>query len=332
MGKTNVELLFAWLDDVTHLIEKHSDEPNLDSLAIAMEVLFHEKPREDMDDLLAKRIENKLSEINLDTFKAEEIHQALQLIILKGMKNSTQPNHMMTPESIALLIGYLSDKFLHHQRNLTVFDPVCGTANLLITVLNQLNEPGPAYGSEIDPTLIKLAYHRANLQKKNIELFHQDSLRPLLLDPVDLVVADLPVGYYPDDEHAKEFTLRAETGHSYAHHLLIEQSFRYVKEGGYLLFLVPEFLFQTEEAKKLHEFIHEEGYIQGLIRLPESAFTSDKQAKSIFIVRKKGKGAKMLKTPLLVDFPSFKNEAAVQDILGKMNEWFEKYYQQHEDH
>lgn len=30
-------------------------------------------------------------------------------------------------------------------------------------------------------------------------LLHQDGLANLLVDPVDVVISDLPVGYYPDE-------------------------------------------------------------------------------------------------------------------------------------
>ena len=46
--------------------------------------------------------------------------------------------------------------------------------------------------------------------KKEIEFFHQDSLAPFLMDPVDLIVSDLPVGYYPDDIRANDYELRRE--------------------------------------------------------------------------------------------------------------------------
>src|SRR5690625_5944464 len=101
-------------------------------------------------------------------------------------------------------MGYLAGKLTHDHDHLRVFDPVSGSGNLLTTVLGQLSQSTDAYGSEIDPTLIKLGLLNANLQKMNIEFFHQDSLRPFLLDPVDLVVSDLPVGYYPDDIRAKD--------------------------------------------------------------------------------------------------------------------------------
>jgi len=188
--------------------------------------------------------------------------------------------------------------------------------------MDHLTQPIKAFASEIDPTLLKISLLNANLQKKRVEYFHQDSLKPFLLDPVDLVVTDLPVGYYPDDERANHYELKAEEGHSYSHHLFIEQSLNYTKEGGFLIFIIPEFLFESDQAKQLHAFIQKHAHIIGLIQLPDTAFTSKETKKSIFILQKKGERTKDLKQPLLAMLPSFKNQEAMEDIVMQINNWF----------
>ena len=39
----------------------------------------------------------------------------------------------------------------------------------------------------------------------NIQLFHQDGLQDLLLDPVDLALSDLPIGYYQMMSEQRDF-------------------------------------------------------------------------------------------------------------------------------
>ncbi|WP_010651189.1 N-6 DNA methylase [Oceanobacillus massiliensis] len=289
MEKSNVERLFGWLDETTELIQQHRNEPYLDSLSATMEFLFYEGAPEDMDDLLAHKLQNTLIKINMDSFHTEEVRKAIQLAILKGMKGSTQQQHLMTPETVGLIVGYLSDKLTKDKKAIRVFDPVSGTGNLLTTVLGQLKQEVKAYASEVDPTLIQLSVLNANLQKKQVEFFHQDSLRPFLMDPVDLIVADLPVGYYPDDIQANEYELKADSGHSYAHHLLIEQSIKYTADGGYLVLVIPEFLFDNDQSDKLQAYLQKYAHIVGVIRLPDTAFKSEKNTKSILILQKKGK-------------------------------------------
>ncbi len=322
MEKTNIEILFEWVDEATELIQQQENEPYLDSLAITMETLFYEEPSEQLNELLRHQLQSLLKKIDMKQFTEEEIRKAIQLVILKGMQRTTQVQHMVTPETVSLFIGYLAGKLTAGNEKLRIFDLASGTASLLTTVLSQLPQQKEVYASEIDPTLLQIALQNANLQKMNIEFFHQDSLRPFLLDPVDLVVADLPVGYYPDDILASEYQLKADEGHSYAHHLFIEQGLHYTKSGGYLILLIPEFLFDSDQSGKLHRFLQENAHIVGVLRLPESSFTSKRNMKSILILQKKGQATNTLQQPLLVDLPSFKNTTAMEDILTQINAWF----------
>ena len=194
----------------------------------------------------------------------------------------------MTPDAVGIFVSYLVGKFMKTQKEFTIFDPAVGTGNLLFAILNQLPEKEiSAYGVEIDETLIKLAYAGANLQEHPMQLFNQDSLEPLFIDPADVVVSDLPVGYYPNDVRAMEFELKADNGHSYAHHLFIEQSVKHAKEGGYLFFIIPNNIFVSEEAHNLNNFLKSNTHIQGMVQLPLSMFKNETAAKSILIFKRK---------------------------------------------
>lgn len=322
MNDSKVVELYNWIDEVTTVIEQQLHDTYLDSLAISLEALFYGDVHEEMNDVLKGNIRKSLKKVNVDTFKTTTIRKAIQLAVLKGMKKTTQHQHMMTPEAISLFIGYLADKLTRNRQEVRLFDPVSGTANLLLIVMSHLTQPVRAYASEIDPTLLKISLLNANLQKKRVEYFHQDSLKPLLLDPVDLVVADLPVGYYPDDVQASTFELKAPKGHSYSHHLFIEQSLTYTKEGGFLIFIIPESLFESEQAEQLHAFLQKNAHIIGLLQLPDTAFSSKDNKKSIFILQKKGPTTKDIKQPLLAVLPSFNDTEAMENILVKINQWF----------
>ncbi|WP_284139838.1 MULTISPECIES: class I SAM-dependent methyltransferase [unclassified Virgibacillus] len=325
MEENNVTTLFEWLDKTTAMVETHSNEPYLDSLSIVLDIAFYERVSEFEDEILIHKMDKAIKELAIESYGTEEIRKAVQLVILKGMKNSTQQQHLMTPETVALIMGYLASKLTENLESIRLFDPACGTGNLLTIVMDHLKQPLATFASDVDSTLIKLALANANLQKKDITFFHQDSLRPLLLDPVDLTIADLPVGYYPDDVQASEFELKAKEGHAYSHHLFIEQGVRYTKDGGYLIFVVPNSLFETEQAKELHRFIHQYAHIIGFLQLPESLFKSQTNAKSILIIQKKGNHTAAPKQPLLVKLPSFKHTHAMEDVLAQMNSWFASY-------
>lgn len=256
----------------------------------------------------------------------EEMRRAIQLAILKGMRKSSQPNHQMTPDSLGLLIAYLVEQFFEDQLKkgmISILDPALGTGNLLFTIMNKLDGKVLATGVEVDDLLIQLARETAELIEQPIDLYHQDALRPLLVDPVDAVVCDLPVGYYPDGEVAKGYELCSKEGMSYAHHLYIEQSLRYTKDGGFLIFLIPATLFESEQAEMLHKFLKKHAWIQAVMQLPESLFKSKLHEKSILILQKKSDALRPPKEVLLAKVPNMSNKRALLMFFEKINMWKE---------
>lgn len=322
MNEENMLKLYETLDEAVQTLQKEISEPYLDSLGNSMEMLFFNDIQQELSPTIKSEVRQVLEKIHLDDYSNEEIRRAIQLIILKGMQKSTQHQHVITPDTIALFIGYLADKLFADKKDLRIFDPVSGTGNLILTVMDYLKQTEAAYACEIDQTLIRISVMYANFMQSQIEFFHQDSLQPFLLDPVDLVVADLPVGYYPDDEQARKYELKASEGHSYAHYLLIEQSLHYTKPSGFLIMLIPETLFSDEKSTALHTFFHKHAHIIGLIQLDEATFKAKQHRKSILILQKKGNVTNDVKQPLLAKLPSFKNTNAMQDIMVKINDWF----------
>ncbi|WP_053364350.1 class I SAM-dependent methyltransferase [Bacillus sp. FJAT-27251] len=318
-----VEKLFTMFNVTADLLKDELSCTYLEALAETGENLFHGKVmQEEISEWTSKRLEKLYSEVSLAGRSKEEIRKGFQLAILKGMQENVQAHHQMTPDSVGLFMGYLITKFINKQE-FRLLDPAVGTGNLLSTVLNQQGDKAiDSTGIEIDDVLIRLAYVNANLLEHEVELFNQDALEPLFIDPVDAVVCDLPVGYYPNDLRASEFEVKAESGHTYAHHLFIEQSTRHVKDGGYMFFVIPNGLFESEQAGSLRSLIQNHLNIQGIIQLPKTMFKSEQAAKSILILQKKGEGLKPPKQALLVDLPKLSDGPAMSRILGKIDEWF----------
>ncbi|PFW06100.1 SAM-dependent methyltransferase [Bacillus cereus] len=320
-----VETLFSIFDSSAVVLRKELDVTYLEALVETGDNLFEGAIlQEELSESAIERLNREYSTFNEETYKGEEIRKAFQLAILKGMNEGVQANHEMTPDAVGMFMSYLFHKFMQGQNEITVLDPAIGTGNLMTTVFNSAKEglTMSGFGVEVDEVLIKLALVNANLQKHAIEFFHQDGLAPLYIDPVDAVVSDLPVGYYPNEIGASEYKLKADEGMSYAHHLFIEQSVKHTKEGGYLFFLVPNFIFESDQAPKLHAFIKETCFIQGLLQLPVSMFKNEKNAKSIFVLQKKGANVTMPKQALLVELPKFSNMKAMEDIMDQLNTWF----------
>lgn len=98
----------------------------------------------------------------------------------------------------------------------------------------------------------------------------------------------------------------------------------YTKEGGYLIFIIPESLFQSEQADKLHAFMKKHAHIIGLLQLSDTLFKGKEQKKSIFILQKKGPETKEVKQPLLAMLPSFQDGPKMENMLVQINNWFEE--------
>ncbi|MBC1500239.1 class I SAM-dependent methyltransferase [Listeria weihenstephanensis] len=271
-----------------------------------------------------KNLEERYGSVQLEEFAKEDIRKSYQLALLKGMKHGIQVNHQMTPDSIGFIIGYLVDKAFSGEKQIRLLDPACGTGNLIATIVNQLEGKLEldATGVDIDDLLISLAYVGADLERLPINLLHQDGLGNMLVDPVDVVVSDLPVGYYPDDTRAAEFELHHEEGHSFAHFLFMEQGMRYTKPGGYLFFLVPSSMFGTSDFAKVDRFIKKHGHIQGIIQLPETLFASEGARKSILILQKGADDLQPPKEVLLANLPSLTDPRATANVLAKIENWF----------
>ncbi|MHA6260670.1 class I SAM-dependent methyltransferase [Sporosarcina sp. CAU 1771] len=254
----------------------------------------------------------------------EEIRRGIQLSILKGMQQNAQPHHQMTPDSIGMLIGHIAEKLTKGAEGITLLDPAAGTGNLLYTVMNSIGKEVSASAVEIDELLVRLSAVTAELLEHPVTFYVQDALKPLLIDPVDVTISDLPVGYYPDDDNASNYHLMPIKGHAYAHHLFIEQSINHTKPGGYALFIIPANLFDSDQSANLHPFLKNHTIIRAVIQLPETLFKNTAHSKSILILQKPSPEIKVTPEVLLAKVPDMKNKQAMALFFKKVDMWVEE--------
>lgn len=326
MTNMSVDTVFRLLDEAAISIQQEKNMTYLEALVETAEHWYRgDIQTRERDETLAHRLQKHFDTSSFQSVDPETMRKGMQLAVLKGMKEGIQPHHEMTPDAISLFLAYLLNKWMKGTSSYRLLDPAIGTGNLMLALMNHADGEIAGYGVEADELLLKLASIGANLQQHPLELFHGDSVQPLYVDPVDAVVCDLPVGYYPNDEIAKAYTTAFTTGHSYVHHLLIEQSLHYLKPGGIALFLIPNFLFESEGSQALRDVMKHEAYIQGVLQLPTSMFKKEQHSKSILMLQKKGNDAKQGEPVLLAELPSFTNESALSDMMGKINEWFNQF-------
>ncbi|ALC82019.1 MULTISPECIES: class I SAM-dependent methyltransferase [Bacillus] len=325
MQRNNIERLYDFMDSAAEFISEDLQVSYLEALAEAGEVFLEKSLHLDLSEEKAEKIKELLQKYDdIDELEAETVRKALQLSLLKSMKNY-HPNRQMTPDTIGLFISYLFNKFNQGTEPVSIMDPAVGTGNLLFTVLNHMSgKLGKIYGADIDDILIQLAFIQADMQKKEVSFFNQDSLQLVFAEQVDTIISDLPVGYYPNDEAAKSYQLKADEGHSFSHYLFIEQSLRYTKPGGHLFFVIPNQLFVGPESKKLTSFLTEEAYIYAILKLPSSIFKNESFGKSILVLRKKGDNITAPKQILAADLPSFSDKNGMVRIMNQLERWIKE--------
>src|SRR5690625_4690440 len=99
MSNLNIEQVFTKIDEATKAVEYHKNEPYLDSLSIVLEWLLFKESNGEEDEILVRKLKTSLKEIHIDKLPKDQLKKAIELLILKGMKDSVQAQHLLTPRS-----------------------------------------------------------------------------------------------------------------------------------------------------------------------------------------------------------------------------------------
>ena len=216
----------------------------------------------------------------------EEWRRAYQFIFMKASQTEPlQANHQFTPDSIGLLISFLIDQLAKGEK-VDLLEIGSGMGNLAETILNHTQKNIDYLGLEIDDLLIDLSASIAEVMNSKAHFAQGDAVRPQVLKESDLIISDLPVGYYPDDAVADRYEVASPEEHTYAHHLLIEQSLKYLKPGGYAIFLAPNDLLTSKQSHLFKKWLLSQAQLFAMIVLPETIFSSSQHAKTLFVLRK----------------------------------------------
>lgn len=232
---------------------------------------------------LVKANNQRLKDLNLNK---EEWRRSFQYLLMKAAQTEPlQANHQFTPDGIGFLLVFLVDQLASSDK-VDVLEIGSGTGNLAQTLMNNCQRSLDYLGLEIDDLLIDLAASMAEVMKSDVNFAQGDAVRPQVLKESDVIISDLPVGYYPDDAIASRYQVASPQGHTYAHHLLIEQSLKYLKPGGIAIFLAPNDLLTSEQSLLLKKWMQDHAQVLAMVTLPENLFRSANLAKTIFVLRK----------------------------------------------
>lgn len=319
--QATIEKFFHILDESSTYIAEQFQKSYLEALIDTAESMFQQEFVLPGTAEQKTKLENLYRSYPYQRLTREERRRSFQLAMLKGMKDQAVPGTGVTPDAVCMFIAYLAKQLSRPQ---SIYDPAVGSGNLLTCVMNQYENAVQGWGTEVDALTIRLAYANANLQHQSVELYHQDCLKNEHVPVTDLIVCDLPVGMYPDEQTAKMFEMYADDHPAYTHHLIIEKSLQMCREGGYQIFLIPNTLFTEPGADKLRELIRRSALIQAVLQLPQSLFREGSIQKSIFILQKKGRGVQAPKQTLMAQLPSFKDGYQMSRILGQIRDWLKE--------
>ncbi|NYS32573.1 class I SAM-dependent methyltransferase [Streptococcus danieliae] len=245
----------------------------------------------------------------------EEWRRTFQYLMMKGQQTEPlQPNHQATPDSLGFLITLVIDH-LFSKDSLSVLELGSGMGNLAETILLHSQKAIDYLGVELDDILVELSASIAEvLGTEGLTFSQGDAVRSQVFQK-DLVVSDLPIGYYPDDVIASRFQVASPEEHTYAHHLLMEQGVKYLESDGYAIFLAPTQLLTSPQSELLKEWIQTATELVMLVHLPEKIFANPSYAKSLFVFRKFS-GQKG--TPFVFAFNDLSNPEEIRDFQAKL--------------
>ena len=303
--ETVMEQLFKALDEKTKSLNEENGQSFIENLGLAMENIYT----------------NQRSLLEQATL--QDRRKAFQFAYLNLMqKEDVQANHQITPDSIGMILGFLAERFLKNKDEFHVADIASGAGHLSASVHEILTEHTIMHHLvEVDPVLSRVSVHLANFLEIPFDVYPQDAIMPLPFEDADVVIGDLPIGYYPVDERSKEMQLGFEEGHSFSHYLLIEQAVTALKTSGYAFLVVPSNLFEGTNVKQLQNFIATETEMQAFLNLPSTLFKNEKARKSILILQKKETNVTKPVEVLLANIPDFKSPQQFQAFLQDLNSW-----------
>ncbi|BDR60318.1 class I SAM-dependent methyltransferase [Lactobacillus xylocopicola] len=310
----------------------------------ALNVSFSEALTETFDNLEQGRIKVEMGAPDKDTVsklgqKYADLHyddltqkmkvRVYTYLTLKAVnEDGLDNNQLPTPPIVSTLVAMFMKKLLPDQK-LEVVDPAIGTGNLLFAVINQLKNASHSKldyqlrGIDNDEEMLNLADVGAHLNRIEIELYCQDALTPWLFGHPDVVVSDLPIGYYPIDENAEKYATRAEKGHSFAHYLFVEQIINNLKAAGYAFLVAPQSMLSGKGGSDFMPWLSEKVFLRSIIELPDRMFQNKANQKSILIFQNHGENVQSSEV-LLTKLDSIKREEDLIKLNVKLNEWYTK--------
>ena len=253
----------------------------------------------------------------VDNFSKEDIKKAYQFLLLKALKELNNPSYDITPEVITMYVSHILE-CLYNNEKISVADFASGSGNFLINLSALSKGEYELTSVDVDNNYARLQQNIFNLLETNVEIINQDALKPLNIKKQDIVISDVPFGYYADEDNSLNYKLCSTDGYSLNALLFIEQAANYLDENGVGILVIPKKVLELEDNFK--KYLEEDINLNAVITLPDEMFKNVSQQKAIILITKKGQ-TRLPNQVFLAQIPSFQNKASYAKFIEEFNEW-----------
>lgn len=255
----------------------------------------------------------------VDNYDKETIRKVYQFLLLKALKELNNPSYDITPEVITMYISHLIE-CIYGDKKVSITDLASGSGSLLINIAALVKGEKEITSVDVDSNYVRLQQNIFNLLETNVEIINQDALKPLNIKKQDIVISDVPFGYYADEDNSLNYKLCSTDGYSLNALLFIEQAANYLDENGVGILVIPKKVLELEDNFK--KYLEEDINLNAVITLPDEMFKNASQQKAIILITKKGQTI-LPNQVFLAQIPSFQNKASYAKFIEEFNEWLE---------
>ena len=255
----------------------------------------------------------------VDNYDKETIRKVYQFLLLKALKELNNPSYDITPEVITMYISHLIE-CVYGDKKVSITDLASGSGSLLINIAALVKGEKEITSVDVDSNYVRLQQNIFNLLETNVEIINQDALKPLNIKKQDVVISDVPFGYYADEDNSLNYKLCSTDGYSLNALLFIEQAANYLDENGVGILVIPKKVLELEDNFK--KYLEEDINLNAVITLPDEMFKNASQQKAIILITKKGQ-TRLPNQVFLAQIPSFQKKASYAKFIEEFNEWLE---------
>ncbi|KAA8368755.1 class I SAM-dependent methyltransferase [Leuconostoc mesenteroides] len=321
MTQEKIAQYFDALTSASQSLVKDTNTSYIDALIEILEDINSQTVHREFDKPSNDVVQIIQSTIDMDwsLLSPAEKRKALQLAVLKANREDQTPaNYQITPDGIGYLLADFINRTAGLRDNDTIIDMNVGSGNLLWTINEMLDVTVKRIGIDNDETQLALASATDEIiNSDETTLYKEDTISIEEAPKAKVVIADLPVGYYPLQPSDK-FITRNQNGRSFVHHLLIEKSLDFVADDGWIYLLVPANVLNGDEAKKVLQFVTSRAQLKAFLQLPNEFFQDARAAKAILVLKKQRTKNNEV---LMGQYPSLKDLKSLQNFLQEIKAW-----------